>query len=310
MSNVDLEYINQAVKLSAIKNYSGSYRSLGGGEINNTYLLDCGIKKVILRIAKQPDQRSLHNEARSLQLLNTDFVPKLVFFDEDLLINDRRWIIETYIDGEKANRLNIKQFESLGSLLAEVHKVSEEKQNSKSTWSRFLNECKAFGNEKQLLNHPDSKIRELVNIARTLFNEFDENYPKITNSLCHGDATPSNILLLDEKVALIDWEFSKFKDPMSEFSTIYYDDIEYNRGKWQVHITEAEKRALFKGYENNGGQIDINRISFWMIFDKLGAAVFLYWRINQSRYGGTTEQIEQYKVDLNNLLESLGNTIY
>ena len=259
---MDMDYIAQVVKLSGIKNYSGNYRSLGGGEINNTHLLDCGEEQVILRIAKQPDQRSLHNEASSLQLLNTEFVPRLIFFDEKLLINDRRWIMESYIDGKTANRLNINQFESLGCLLAEAHKVSEVKPKHKSTWSRFLSECKAFGNEKQLLNHPDNKIRELISIARPLFNKFDEKYPKITNSLCHGDATPSNILLIDDIVALIDWEFSKFKDPMSEFSTIYYDDIEYNKGMWRVHISEDEKHALFKGYKNNGGLIDIERISF------------------------------------------------
>ena len=46
-----------------------------------------------------------------------------------------------------------------------------------------------------------------------------------------------------------------------------------------------------------------------MNFDKLGAAVFLYWRINQSGYPATTEQIDQYRVDLNNLLKSLENNI-
>ncbi len=96
---------------------------------------------------------------------------------------------------------------------------------------------------------------------------------------------------------------------MAEFSTIYYDDIEYNKGRWRVHITPDEREALFNGYEDAGGVIEQERLDVWMIFDKLGAAVFLYWRIYESGRDTTNEQLSQYRLDLGNLLNSLEKSI-
>jgi thiamine kinase-like enzyme len=123
--------------------------------------------------------------------------------------------------------------------------------------------------------------------------------------LIHGDATPSNILIQNDNVSLIDWEFSKYKDPMAEFSTIFYEDMEYNQGKWRVHITVEEKRALYNGYTSAGGEIDEEQIGFWMNFDKLGAAIFLYWRMNHSQRDASAEQKAQYRVDYDNIISSL-----
>lgn len=92
---------------------------------------------------------------------------------------------------------------------------------------------------------------------------------------------------------------------MADFSTIYYEDMEYNKGRWRIKIEPEEKTALFAGYEAGGGQIDEQRIRFWIRFDKLGAAIFLYWRINKSKRQTNQLQMDQYKLDYDNLLKSL-----
>ena len=304
MTQITLDDISEAARIGGLKDFKGNYEPLGGGEINDTFRISYGENKAILRIAKHSDQNSLHQEARALKLLNSIQIPELIYFDENSRINGRQWILESYISGSSVNRLLVNQFNSLGVLLANIHSIKSGKVGI-NIWSCFLDECKMFGDEKFLLNHPDPKLNELILFARKVFERWQTQLDEVPESLIHGDATPSNILVQNDTVSLIDWEFSKFKDPMAEFSTIFYDDMEYNQGKWRVHITNEEKEALYGGYTSAGGNIDENRVEFWMNFDKLGAAIFLYWRINQSEREASAEQKVQYRVDYDNLILSL-----
>lgn len=304
MPNITLDDITHAANVSGLVGFKGIYEPLGGGEVNDTFLLSCGNGKTILRIAKYPDQDSLRQEARALRLLDSVQIPKLIFFDENKRINGRQWIMEGYVPGTTMTRLSVDQFKSLGSLLADVHRTKSGIIGV-DIWSNFLDVCKMFGNEEYLLNHPDPTLNELIKRATEYFRIWQARLDEIPESLIHGDATPSNILVMDNDVSLIDWEFSKYSDPLAEFSTVFYEDMEYNQGKWRVRITEAEKSALYSGYTSAGGIIDVERIKLWMNFDKLGAAVFLNWRINQSNREANEEQNTQYKFDLNNLVASL-----
>lgn len=304
MRNSDLEIISTALQAASVDDFNGHFTSLGGGEINNTYSIDVGEQKLILRIAKDNGQQTLKNEAHALQLLKSQSIPELIFFDEDNKINNRLWILESYIPGHVIPRLSVKQFESLGYLLADIHKqaTSTEKLELQK---QLLNSCKPFGDKEFLISHPDIRLSGLI---RGLLNDFETKQPiydKVVPVLIHADATPSNVRVNGDAVALIDWEFSGYSDPMRDFSTIYYEDIEYNQGKWRIKITDEEKRSLFNGYRSAGGIIDEERIQFWIRFDKLTAAIFLYWRINQSARTTDQAEMDQYKLDYENLVTSL-----
>ena len=86
--------IEQAVSESGIQSYTGEYRELGGGELNDTFLLTLDDSQVILRIAKHADQvRGLAREANALKQLDSPFIPKLLYFDPTSTILGRRWIL-------------------------------------------------------------------------------------------------------------------------------------------------------------------------------------------------------------------------
>lgn len=232
-------------------------------------------------------------------------IPQLLFFEQDSKIDGYSWILESYIKGQNVDRLNLQQFNSLGTLLARVHQ-SNRQFKEMQLWEKFLQACKTFGDQNDLLNHPDTRLRQLVEFAHDdLFPGFE---PKLTNielTLIHGDATPSNVLVDGPSVGLIDWELSSLSDAMAEFSTIYYEDIDYNKGKWRLKITPEEKQELFEGYRSAGGKIDEERVRFWISFDKLGAAVFLYWRIHESGREADNEQLAQYRADYSSIIDSL-----
>lgn len=303
-SSIDLDTISYALEIASINGFAGTFDELGGGEVNDTYKIQLTDKPIILRVAKDEGQTTLAFEARALQLLKSEHVPQLIFFDDKHFLNNRYWILETYLPGKTTKRLNQKQFYNLGYLLADVHKVPGTLAKT-DLRQQFLYACRSFGDEKKLLNHPDSRLRRLLIKEFYNFSLKQPEFNHVKPTLTHIDVTPSNILVDGDIVGLIDWEFSKFNDPMVDFSTIYYEDIEYNQGKWRIKIEPEEKTALFKGYQANGGRINETRIRYWIALDKLGAAVFLYWRINESPRVTSETELHQYRLDYNNLLTSL-----
>lgn len=304
VSIINEEAISHILKLANVNGFTGYYEKLGGGEVNDTFKIELKDKSIILRVAKDKGQRTLAFEARALKLLNSEHIPRLLYFNENHLLNERYWILETLLPGSSVKRLSQKQFFNLGYLLAEVHKIPGNLVKT-DLRQQFIYSCRAFGDEEKLLDHPDPRLKRLLIKAFFSFNLKQPEYNQVKPCLTHIDVTPSNILVDGDDVGLIDWEFSKFNDPMVDFSTIYYEDIEYNRGKWRVKIMPEEKVALFDGYKTNGGIIDEGRIRYWIIVDKLGAAVFLYWRINESTRPTSEVELTQYRLDYNNLITSL-----
>jgi len=304
MDSSTAEIIREAVQRAQVKDFTGTYKELGHGELNQTYLLDCTSGALVLRIAKHQDQSTLKREAHALSVINKSWAPQLVYFNADQKMDGRLWILETYIEGGRVTRLSPEQFFKLGTILAQIHQHGSSEAVG-PLWAQLLHECSSFGDEHYLLAHPEPRLKEILNEAKQEFAKTYAHYEHGQRSLIHSDATPSNILVTDEGVALIDWELAQYKDPMAEFSTVYYEDIEYNQGKWRLKITSEEKSKLFAGYEAGGGKIDEERIQFWIRFDKIGAAVFLWWRLHESGRHASVEDTEQYNLDLNNLLTSL-----
>lgn len=309
MSDIDLETINQAVAISGLQGFTGNYTELGGGEVNDTFLLDCGDNKAVLRVTRYQDVINLEKEARTLQLLDLKNVPKLLFHDESSRIMGRAWILESYVEGTTPQTLTVAQYDNLGALLAKIHEVKHESQQSFDLWADFLYAAKRFGSEERLLDHPNQQMKNLITRAKPYLIEQTARFGNVRESLVHGDVTPSNILVTGDSAGLIDWEFSRFKDPMSDFSTAFYEDMEFNRGKWRVRITSEQKTALYKGYQAAGGVIDEDRIAMWMNLDKLGAAVYLWWLLNESGRDYPAEQATQYQYDLDKLMASLDRNL-
>ncbi len=309
MSDIGFETINQAVEISGLQGFTGNYTELGGGEVNDTFLLDCGETKAVLRVTRYHDVINLEKEAKTLQLLDLENVPRLLFHDEASRIMGRAWILESYVEGTTPQTLTTAQYAHLGALLAKVHEVKHVNQQSFDLWADFLYAAKRFGSEKRLLDHPNQQMKNLITRAKPYLIEQTARFGNVQESLVHGDVTPSNILVNGDSVGLIDWEFSRFKDPMSDFSTAFYEDMEFNHGKWRVHITQEQKDSLYEGYQAAGGSIDEDRIEMWMNLDKLGAAVYLWWLLNESGRDYPANQAAQYQLDLDNLLASLGRNL-
>lgn len=309
MSDIQREHIQEAVTVSGLDGFNGEYRELGGGGVNDTFLLHYANGKAVLRVTRYDDVINLHKEADALRALTINNIPKLLYYDPESRIMGRAWILESYVEGSTPDRLTNQQYEKLGALLAEVHKLKRERNEPANLWANFIESAKFFGDEEHFMNHPDPEMQAIILRAKPYLIEQAKKFGNVEESLIHGDATPSNILVNGDDVALIDWEFASFKDPMSDFPTTFYDDMEANRGKWRVQATTEQKEALYDGYTQNGGDIDEERIIMWMNIDKLGLAVYLSWLVNESGRTYPEDQTAQYHLDLNNLKESLNKNL-
>jgi aminoglycoside phosphotransferase (APT) family kinase protein len=309
VTDVDITDIHIAVKAAGIIGFSGRYRELGGGEDNDTFVLHCETEDLILRISRYPEVKILHQEADALSALHLSGVPRLIYYDAENEIKGRSWILESYMQGREVESLSINQYRNLGSLLAEVHKVKIGKAEEPNYWQSFVKHHTLFGTERDFINHPDARLRRITSSAKAYLDDESKKQQRIEKSLVHNDLSTNNILVNGDSVYVIDWEYAKYRDPMSDFATIYYDDIEYNKGKWRVKIDSQRKAALFDGYLSMGGSIDEERIRAWMIVDKLGSSIYLYWRLYLSGRVDPAEQISQYKLDLGNLIGSLEKSL-
>lgn len=306
-TDINTDDLKRILDIAGISGVTGSYDLLGGGEGNDTFVITCGATKYVVRIAKYPANNNLLHEANALKRLNLAQVPKLVYYDNDQRIKNRSWIVQTRVDGSSTDTLSPIQYENLGRLLAHIHRVQLDKPIKLDFWNSFLNATKHFGDEQKFLNHTDVKLHKLIQRSRDYFQS--QIFETIKPSLTHGDVSLNNMLVSGDTVSLIDWEFSRFSDPMVDFATMFYEDMAYNKGRWRIHITPEEKRSLFAGYISAGGVIDEQRLQVWFVFDKLGSAAYLYWKLHESNHAITLAQAEQYKEDYGKLTESLAHTL-
>lgn len=297
MAKVTSDDLQWIAKKAQLHGYGGKFQELGGGEVNDSFKLQCQGDSVVVRVARYSDQHTLIQEAHALQRLDMRGVPKLIFFDEKVKLHGRLWVVEECLPGHPVRQLSLEHFTNLGKLLARVHRVQAPEPFHIDLWGQLLFNCKRFGDEEKLLNHPDKEMRTIFRRAKQYFADRQSLVDTVVPALLHSDATPSNTLVDGDNVALIDWEFARYGDPLNDFATMFYEDIEYNQGKWRIQITPKEKSSLLGGYAEAGGIIDEARMALWMVHDKLGAAAFLYWRLYETdrENGGTSP--DQYRRD-------------
>jgi aminoglycoside phosphotransferase (APT) family kinase protein len=228
-----------------------------------------------------------------------------------------QWIIESFLPGETPGRLSLIQFNCLGSKLARVHAVNAPEHDvidpgevtgvKNNLWPYLVWCSRSFYTENQMLHElPDKRLMSLCRKARFWFEMRKPiTERQQTKKLLHKDVTLSNLLVQGDEVFLIDWELRDFGDPMVDFATGFWDDIEFNRGKWRIVLSSLEKDALYNGYRLGGGIVDEERIDIFTTYDKLGAAVFLCHRIHSPPTDTTPEQASQYHEDFENIITSL-----
>lgn len=290
---------------------------LGSGELNNSYRVTTGTSNYCIRIAKYEGKKGLQRENDALKRLPSGIGPEIIYFSVNTDPIATSWIIESYIEGVTPKRLTLAQFKDLGIKMAKIHSVpaplkdivdvGEVTGNKYEVWKYIMWSCRSFYTEEQILDSmPNQKLSDICRRSRLWLEQNSKVFENLTTKkMLHKDVTMSNLLVRGEEVFLIDWEFRDFGDPMVDFSTGFWELTELNNGKWRTVLSKDEETALYEGYRSGGGTLNEERIAIWRLSDMLGVAIFLSHRLEFTPPGTTSAQLDQYKTDFNNIINSL-----
>lgn len=134
-------------------------------------------------------------------------------------------------------------------------------------------------NKKYVLNiYPN--LSEIKEVVTSIFNSLD--YGNVELSLCHNDIYPTNILISDDDLYLIDWEFAKDTHPALDLTTFFvcssYEEDE---------IDEIVKMYLEEEYQDKKSE--------YYHYFVVGAFYWLLWALHVEAHGGDTEGfVEKY----------------
>lgn len=139
---------------------------------------------------------------------------------------DDGWFSEKYICGTPLNRLansklalNTKN--TIIKHLTKLHDITKKQESIKEYAAQTYHEIlKHLGNNFEIKSVSNERLIHLAhNLYTLILKKSSGNTPtEITTVRSHGDFQPANVILSDEGVWLIDWEYSKRRQ-------IYYDNL-------------------------------------------------------------------------------------
>jgi len=269
--------------------YSITLDHMGSGESNLSLLLKINNNiEGVVRIALLYDHL-IQPEFETLKKIPQGIAPEPFCLDTSKSIIPHPFLIESYISGQPVANWDEKSLCSLAATLAELHNKTKTNQKVAIQFQKKLLE----DNNSFLKTITDLNVKKFVQIVIDFLNTKQNLFDTLVGtSILHGDLNGGNILVDNEgKIKLIDWELSHENDPAREFSTFYYDDMEYFN--WRIQLQTNLQDIFLNKYIDLTKVDDKNfkkRIKIWQIVDQTGAFIYCTWK-------GMMDQEHQEKFD-------------
>jgi len=218
------------------------------GEDSETYLIGDNTKMLILRLNDSKLGFTKDKNAYENFKSDTLLIPQVIRIDS---FGDQYICISEYIDGTSYKKLSTADSLIYTDKLFELHlELANTKKGhtfKKSSWKQHLLEAKKVSSWKKL-----SLTKKFnVNLAKDLFSKIENNLHFIIErqDLVHGDFGYDNVLInKDEKLYLIDWEYSLLGDSLFDIAWLQF---------WSFEINYLKKYKIFANNHN----IDMNNFS-------------------------------------------------
>jgi thiamine kinase-like enzyme len=217
------------------------FLKITGGYSNHTYR----IKDLVLRFPKltNPLVRNLAIEIHNLKLARSlNFSPLKViayYTQHNLLITQ---FIPNCQSLTPADFKDPKKIKAVAKLVKKLHYCSSQFKKNPETPLAFVDsQSKSFEKIKMILNEDDSVTLEKMTKVRDILKKF----PAPTRP-SHGDLHHSNLIELNAKIQLIDWEVSSLEDPAYDIARLFcVSDLNVpNRAVFLNHYQQAGKLIL------------------------------------------------------------------
>ncbi len=220
-----MEYIIKEVRNSLnLSNEIGVKVSFLGGMTNKNYLISTEGRGdlFVFRLPGVMTENFIKRENESVNSLimsEKGFNVETCFFDAKTGIKITKFLENS----EALNHQSIKKLSNLKKIakrLKELHSISVE-----------------FNGEFNIFIEFDKYISLLKN--KDLFYKFSEDMPQLIDFFtlvksylianrgdliaCHNDIVPENVLIKNEEVYFIDWEYSGMNDPMFDIAALFVE---------------------------------------------------------------------------------------
>ena len=208
--------------------------SIFGGMSNKTYLFKTPDKKYAVHISTKGYDLFLKRETELDcldKLKELDNIQKPVYLSEKLRIFE-------YIDGDSMNKIKYQDYYK--EISNSFHKLHDSGKLFKEDYKPF----EFIEMNMKLLNIEFDELFVKSYEVLKMNQEFLESRPVVP---CHNDLQPSNLVLNDDKVYILDFEFAKNNDylfDLASFGNLDFNDSLNIIKIYKPDYTELELKAL------------------------------------------------------------------
>lgn len=241
---IEEELFNQEL-LTQLLNWKANkkFTKLTGGYSNQTYKTE----NLVLRFPKftNPLIRNLSIEVHNLRVAySLKFSPleiRAYYSKHNLLVTH---FIPQYRSFTLDDFKDPKKIIAVAKLVKKLHYCTEKfKKNTETALAFVHSTSKSFEKIKPILKEEDHAILNKINIIKNILAKF--NAPERPS---HGDLHHGNLIELDNKIQLIDWEISSMEDPAYDIARLFC-----------VSDLSEENRVIFLDIYRHAEEIILSR---------------------------------------------------
>ena len=190
-------------------------KELSIGLVNRSFLVRSGKFRAVVRVnAKDSDKLGIDRfrEAQILKALKgKEFVPNILYWDADVLVTE-------YISGVKLDNESLKNSEFRSHLSSVLYGIQTTRVTDINRFS-YLECCNRYA--RNLPYNPSEVVdwERLCIVAK----EIDRSFRAPV--LCHHDLIAENIIIRQDSIVFIDWEFAALGHPAFDYVKLFGENI-------------------------------------------------------------------------------------
>lgn len=266
--------------------------NLLGGMTNKNYLVSYLDTEYVLRLPGSSTQVLINRENESNNSILTAGIGINI---DTLYINPNTGIkVTKYIPSAQCFSTNSTNITKFAQRLKKLHQSDIKFDNNFNVFTEFdkyVDIARTNDSDKNLL---DEELLGLFNLCRTYFGNIERSVVP-----CHNDLVPENILLCEDKLYIIDWEYSGMNDPIFDIASFFIE----------TNLTE-EYQELFLQEYFQGEKCDILVIKDEIVLYQFCQDILWYvWAVikkeDYSEYG--QERLNRAKSNATKVLSIIKN---
>ena len=202
-------------------------KPIKGGLTNQNFLVQENSKKFFVRLG---DDMPEHNISRSKELIASNAAAE-IGLSPAVIYNTKGVLILEYIEGAMLSTDSIvDKLESIISLIKKIHSEMSKKLYGHSVNFGAFDAIKRYA--KLLKNHKSSYTQLLPSLLFQV-DKLEINTSPYDIVFCHNDLIFTNFLDDEDRLWIVDWEYSGFNNPL------------FDLGDFASHCNFSENKEIF-----------------------------------------------------------------